>query len=156
MQPDFTMKRFSRFQPLLRDRRFLYLVNGSLIFGINLVLAYGMFQIPWSENEWQNENIANLLTTELMVIISFFIHNFLTWRNSKGSFWSKLWRFHIVSAGSLTIRTAIFALLSYLGMHEMVATVLSIAVILLFNFVGFDRFAFGQASNPLPHTTDQE
>ncbi len=156
MQPDSMMERFSRLLPLLRDRRVLYLINGSLIFGINLILAYAMFQVQWSENEWRNENIANLITTEFMVVISFFIHNSLTWRHSFGSIWSKLWRFHLVSAGSLTIRTAIFASLSYLGMHEMFATVLSIAFILFFNFVGFDRFAFGQTSDPATDKTDQE
>ncbi len=129
-------------QPYIKSKKFLYLINGSIIFGINLILAFLIFQIPFSNNPQIQNNTANILTTELMVIISFFIHDNFTWKNNTGSFLYKIFRYHTIMAGSLILRFIAFYIFDTLGFHFLVSTILSIAIIIVFNYFGFDKYVF--------------
>jgi len=129
-------------QPYIKSKKFLYLINGSIIFGINLILAYLIFKIPFSNNPQIQNNTANIITTELIVIISFFIHDNFTWKNNTGSFFYKIFRYHTIMAGSLILRFIAFYIFDTLGFHFLVSTVLSIAIIIVFNYFGFDKFVF--------------
>ncbi|MCS7204766.1 MAG: GtrA family protein [Leptospiraceae bacterium] len=138
----------SRFHSLLekyfKNKKILYLINGSLIFLINLILAYLIYKIPFSQNERIQNNIANLITTELMVFISFIIHNNLTWKGNTGKFIHKIFKYHTIMAVSILIRAVSFYLFDSIGFPFMVSTVLSIAIIVIFNFLGFDKFVFNK------------
>jgi putative flippase GtrA len=126
----------------IHDKKFLYIINGSIIFGINLILAYLIFKIPFSKNSQIQNNVANIITTELMVIISFFIHDNFTWKGNTGSFFYKIFRYHTIMAGSLILRFIAFYIFDTLGLHFLVSTVLSIAIIIVFNYFGFDKYVF--------------
>lgn len=129
-------------KPYLKNKKILYIINGSIIFGINLILAYLIFQIPFSNNLRIQNNLANILTTELMVFISFFIHDNFTWKGNTGSFLYKIIRYHTIMAGSLLIRFVSFSLFDYLGFHFLISTILSIGIIIVFNYFGFDKYVF--------------
>lgn len=124
------------------DRKFLYIINGSMIFGINIILAYLIVKIPFSSNQrWQN-NISNVITTELMVFISFFIHDRLTWKENKEQFLRKIIRYHFIMFISIFIRIVSFFIFDLLNFPFLLSTILSIAIIVIFNFFGFDRYVF--------------
>lgn len=125
------------------DKRVLYLVNGSIIFLINVILAYLIVKIPFSTNTRLQNNISNIITTELMVFISFFIHDNFTWKNySNQSFFKKIVKYHIVMFISILIRIVSFFIFDFLNFPYLVSTVSSIAIIVLFNFFGFDKYVF--------------
>ncbi len=124
------------------DKRLLYLINGSIIFGINITLAYWVVKIPFSSNQrWQN-NISNAITTELMVFISFFIHDHFTWKENKEKFIKKIIKYHFIMLISIIIRLISFFIFDLMNFPFLLSTVLSIAIIVIFNFFGFDRYVF--------------
>ncbi|MFN3603907.1 MAG: GtrA family protein [Leptonema sp. (in: bacteria)] len=126
----------------LQNKKILYLINGTIIFGINILLAYLIVRIPFSSNERIQNNISNAITTEFMVFISFFIHNRFTWKNNKEKLLKKIIKYHLVMMISILIRLFSFFVFDFLNFPFLVSTVLSIAIIVLFNFFGFDRFVF--------------
>ncbi|GIX43140.1 MAG: hypothetical protein KatS3mg129_2873 [Leptospiraceae bacterium] len=126
----------------LDNKKILYIINGSIIFGINLILAYFIFKIPFSQNHRIQNNIANIVTTELMVFISFFIHDNFTWKGNTGTFFYKIIRYHTIMAGSLVVRFISFSIFDYIGFHFLISTIFSIAIIIIFNYFGFDKFVF--------------
>lgn len=133
-----------------KDKRVLYLINGSIIFFINIILAYLIVKIPFSSNSRLQNNISNAITTELMVFISFFIHDNFTWKNySNQSFLKKIIKYHFVMMLSILIRLVSFFIFDFLHFPYIVSTVLSIAVIVLFNFFGFDKYVFNISKSNL-------
>ncbi len=129
-------------KPYLKNKKVLYLINGSIIFFINMVLAYLIVKIPFSSHPRIQNNVANVVTTELMVFISFFIHDNFTWKGSTSSFIYKIIRYHSVMIVSIIIRFLSFMIFDFLHFPFMVSTVLSILIIIIFNFIGFDKFVF--------------
>ncbi len=127
---------------LLQDKRILYIINGSLIFLINILLAYSISFIKFSSHSRIQNNLVNIITTELMVIISYFIHNHFTWKNKSSRFFYKLFRYHLAMALSISIRLVSFAFFDFLKFPFMVSTILSISIIILLNFISFDKFVF--------------
>lgn len=129
-------------KPYINNKKLLYFFNGSIIFIINLILAYFIVKIPFSDTPRIQNNIANVITTELMVFISFFIHDNFTWKGSTSSFMYKIIRYHSVMLASIIIRFFSFMFFDFLHFPFMISTVLSILIIVIFNFIGFDKFVF--------------
>lgn len=127
------------------QKKIRYVISGLLTLGFNLLLAMGAFSIPGVKDDLVLKNIANIVVTEISLLFSFFAHTIITWQ-SPGfeSFARRIIAFHIVSATSLAIRFALFALLVYLGAHWFVATFSTIITVLVINYLGYDRFVFGR------------
>ena len=91
------------------------------------------------------ENIANILSIEFSILTGYLIHSNFTWYIKKHGFIKKVksfFIFHMVTLTSVFIRALLFYLLSLTSIHYMLNALLGIAVIVVINFVGYDKFAF--------------
>ncbi len=138
---------FIKLFSLFEGKHYRYILVGFLTFGINYVAADLIFSISFFTSSLFAQNLGNLLATEIALIASFPLHNWITWLGNSEQLFRKLLRFHAISFFGICLRLTVFALLVYLGFSWTVATVLSIAVIVLFNFIGFDLFVFSESAN---------
>lgn len=97
----------------------------------------------------RGENIANLISIELSILVGFWLHSRITWQlPTRGSGWGfgrrvrALIGFHGVTLIGTAIRVGLFYGLSLVGMGYRLNALIGIAVAVLLNFVGYDRLVF--------------
>lgn len=121
-----------------------YILNGIVIalsqflFMVLLVGALGF-------NSKLGQNVSNIVSIELALIVAFLFHFYLTWRNKytgSGIFIKKLINFHIISAISFLARVGLFYLLLNLGFEYKLNTLIGIAIAIIINFIGYDKYVF--------------
>lgn len=122
-----------------------YLVAGCAIFAFNLLVAWSLFQITvFAAGAW-GRNAANFVAVELTTLFAFLLHSTFTWKSPLvPDLWRKLWRFHAVTGFGLLLRIVLFGALDSIGVHWLAATVLSILVIVVLNYFGYERAVFDQ------------
>lgn len=131
-----------------------YLASGAVVFAVNMGLAAAAFAFEWPHRSDLHTNVTNAIVTEIAFVFSFFVHYLFTWRESRGEMWVRLARFHMVAAGSLTLRFTAFAILIWLNVHVLIATAASIGLQMILNFLGFDSFVFRLAESHGPAHQD--
>jgi len=121
-----------------------YILNGTIValsqflFMIFLVGTLGF-------TSKLGQNISNVVSIELALIVAFLLHFYFTWRNKyrdAGNFIKKLINFHLVSAISVLARIGLFYLLFNLGFEYKLNTLIGIALAVIINFIGYDKFVF--------------
>lgn len=123
-------------------RQFRYIFAGLIVFGINLLAAQIVFSYPSINASSLGRNIGNLIATEIPIIISYPIHKFFTWRESFDGFFSKFFRYHLVLFSGIVLRIVAFLILDALGFSFYISTITGILIVIVWNFLGFDRFVF--------------
>ncbi|MCB1310023.1 MAG: GtrA family protein [Leptospiraceae bacterium] len=119
-----------------------YVISGTAIFGINLLIAYLIFSVPLATQPNLSKNIANIIATELAYLAAFSVHYLWTWRHIRDRFWLRLIKFHVVSLLGFCLRALIFGVLIYFDISWELATLISIASVLIFNFLGYFSVVF--------------
>ncbi len=120
-----------------------YAVHGGLVALSQLLIMWLL--VEWGEGSVVADNIANFISIELALLLTFFLHSFLTWHvvfQSLGQLLQQLLRFHIVTGGSIILRLLLFALLSSVGVHYMLNSLAGIGVAVIFNYYFYDTFVF--------------
>ncbi len=93
----------------------------------------------------KSENIANVISIQMSILISFTLHSIFTWQykyTSLSHLLRKALEFEMITCISFTTRVVLFYLLSLIPIHYMTNTLLGIAVAVLINFIGYNTIVF--------------
>jgi dolichol-phosphate mannosyltransferase len=122
-----------------------YAVNGLVVAFSQLVSILILVGILGLKTKLE-QNIANIISIEISILVGFFLHFHLTWRHQYTgllNFLKKMLSFHLVSAVSVITRITLFyILLNYFGVEYMFNTLIGMAVAVLISFIGYDKFVF--------------
>jgi glycosyltransferase involved in cell wall biosynthesis len=125
-----------------------YGLMGILVALSQLAAITGLVELAGLEGV-QGENLANIISIEVSIIVGFFLHSRLTWQvGPKGQGWSvgrrirALLGFHGVTFLSAAVRVGLFYSLSLTGMPYRLNALIGIVVAVILNFFGYDRFVF--------------
>jgi len=89
----------------------------------------------------QGENIANLVSIEVSILVGYFLHSRLTWSSSRRGM-RALAGFHGVTFLSAALRVALFYGFSLSGMPYRLNALIGIVVAVILNYFGYDRLVF--------------
>lgn len=121
-----------------------YLINGTLI-ALSYFLMLVLLVEGFGMREISQENAANLTASLASMILAFQLHSTLTWRQQykSGMEWgSGMGRFVIATAASTFLRVLIFYGLSLAGFFYQLNGAVSILMIVVLNFIFYDKFVF--------------
>ncbi len=122
-----------------------YFTHGCLVALSQLLLMVILVE-GINFNTHNEINLANIISIEGSILVGFFLHSKLTWNvtyGTVGGFLRLLVNFHIVTAVSNLLRLISFYLLSLLGVHYLLNSVVGIAIVIVINFLGYDKMVFG-------------
>lgn len=126
-----------------------YFINGVFVLLVQLVSLYILIR----HLEFQDkQNLANLISIEVSVIVGFILHSKITWHTNSsetGDVLTKLFLFHFVTSFSALIRLGLFHILMKYNVHYILNAVTGLAIAAIFNFLGYDRIVFRKAYNKL-------
>ncbi len=97
-------------------------------------------------------DIAYFLQAILCVETNFFLNRFTNWKDRAGNLFAQWVKFHSISIGTLLINQGMFAVLTRLGVHYLVVTLLGVGLAALINYVANDRFVFHGLALSEPET----
>jgi dolichol-phosphate mannosyltransferase len=116
------------------------LVGGSVMVG-GMLLLFVLVQILHVE-----PHLAYLLQAILSIETNFFLNRFLNWKDRNGNLLAQWIKFHSTSLVTFPLNQALFALLTWLGVHYLVITLLGAGVAAVINYLSNDRFVFHKSS----------
>lgn len=93
------------------------------------------------------KNVAYFVQAFISLQLNFNLNDRFTWADRKaqnGSFWSRWAKFHTARILSVILNQILFALLTALGVHYMLACAMCIIVATCFNYYTSDRFVFAR------------
>jgi dolichol-phosphate mannosyltransferase len=133
-------------QNLFRQRVFKFLVGGGIAAAFNLLLIYII--IEWlGFNTPLLRNIANVVSIELSLLLSFLIYRIWVWPTGRWTVPKVLWRqlplYHL-SAGTAVLSRIfiVFPLLDWLGINYAINTFVGILLSAALNYLISDRLVF--------------
>jgi dolichol-phosphate mannosyltransferase len=116
-----------------------YLGKFSLVGISGIFVNQGLLTLFVSVWGWK-VSTAGLVSIELSILSNFFLNNFWTWKEKKGSsFLSRFFKYHAVTIVSGGINYLILISLTYYGLHYFIANLIGIAVATIVNFI-FNHF----------------
>lgn len=125
-----------------------YGLMGVLVALSQLATITGLVELAGFQGV-QGENLANLVSIEVSILVGFFLHSRLTWQvHSRGGGWSvgqrirDLTKFHGVTFVSAAVRIGLFYVLSLAGTPYRLNALIGIVVAVILNFFGYDRLVF--------------
>jgi glycosyltransferase involved in cell wall biosynthesis len=121
-----------------------YIINGvfvaiAQIIAIFVLVNYFDFSTP------KLQEIANLISIEISVLVGLFLHSFITWRykyETTRNFLKVFVYFHLVTGISFLVRAFLFPILASMNVDYMSNTLIGIAVAIVINFFGYDKLVF--------------
>lgn len=128
-----------RLRALLGDSRVRYLCAGSTVFLVNLA-AFRLLLAALPDT-LLGHNLANVGATEVSYLYGYIVHSLFTWNTQRPS-WRGLALFHAVSLAGFVLRAVTFAVMDHQGFPTMVSLVASIALQVISNFLGYERWVF--------------
>ena len=136
--------RFPYISPKL-ERIFLFFVGGGSAAMLNLVLAYIGIDLLGLSSDLQ-QNYVNVVAMEISLVYSFFVYRAFVWRvktwDASQIFFRQLPIYHLSAGTGFLVRTLLFPLLQFLGVHYLLNIVLGILVGATANYVLTDNFVF--------------
>jgi glycosyltransferase involved in cell wall biosynthesis len=88
------------------------------------------------------ENIGNIISIEISIIVGFILHSIITWRYKFGNLkklFFKLMLFHGITIISALIRIGLYYGLSLVRMDYRLNTIIGISAAIIINFLGYDK-----------------
>lgn len=123
-----------------------YFSGGMIVALSQIGIIVAMVELIGLNTQLQ-QNIANLISMEISVIIGYWIHANYTWSTEHASpapGFAAFARFQIFMLFPLMLRSLAFYGLSVLGVHFLHNTLVGIGLSVLLNFVGYERLVFGR------------
>jgi len=131
----------------LQTRTKRYLASGSLIFVFNLALAWVAIESGYFSSLKLGNNEIHLIIAEITILLSFLIHNFYTWGSSSAHIFRKFIYFHLITLATLLLRIVAFSVMDFIAVPWPISFTISVFLIILLNFVGFDVFVFSHEND---------
>lgn len=113
---------------------------GGFVALIGIGLLYAFIDIMSIE-----KNIAYFIQALISLQINFNLNDRFTWkdrRDRKGSYWSRWVKYHLTRMISVILNQILFALLTTLGIHYILVSVICIIFATAINYLMGDRFVF--------------
>lgn len=123
-------------------KHYRYLIVGSLVFVVNYLVAKLIFNLDIFTKDSLYRNLGNFIAMEIALLISFPLHKRITWAEGWEDFFPKLFHFHLISSFTIFIRIVSFSIFDSFGFYWEVSSILSISLVVIINFAGFDRYVF--------------
>ncbi len=119
--------------------------SGGIFVALSQFLSLILFVEGFGLDNLKGENISNLLSIEVSILVGYLIHSNFTWfikNHSPGAKIRSFILFHGVTLVSVIVRVGLFYLLSLSDMDYRVNALFGIIVAVILNFLGYDRFVF--------------
>jgi glycosyltransferase involved in cell wall biosynthesis len=116
-----------------------FVVASSQILTIFVLVNY------FNLNTFFLKNVSHALSVEISIIVGFFMHSTISWRykfRSAIDIMHKMTTFHLVTATSFVIRQIMFYISIGIGIDYMSATLISVLIAIVINFLGYDKYVF--------------
>lgn len=115
---------------------------GGLVALIGSALLYALVDLLGVE-----KNIAYFVQAVISLQLNFNLNDRFTWadRRQQRGYWSRWLKYHTARILSVVFNQILFALLTLLGVHYMLALVVGIVVAIALNYFMSDRFVFTSA-----------
>lgn len=117
-----------------------YGLMGVLVALSQLIAITGLVEIGGFDGVW-GENIANLVSIEVSILVGYFLHSRLTWSSARRGLRAVL-GFHGVTFFSAALRVGMFYAFSLSGMSYQTNALIGIVVAVVLNYFGYNRFVF--------------
>lgn len=91
------------------------------------------------------QNLANVLSIEVSILVGFWLHSRISWRHRFASARDLIrgfFVFHLVTGVSVLTRVGVFYALSLTGMDYRLNALIGVAIAVVLNFFGYNRFVF--------------
>jgi glycosyltransferase involved in cell wall biosynthesis len=91
------------------------------------------------------ENISNLISIEVSILIGFILHSRITWQHRFTSIYNAirgLLYFHGITTVSFAIRAVLFYWLSFMKIDYRLNTTIGIIIAIIINFIGYNKYVF--------------
>jgi glycosyltransferase involved in cell wall biosynthesis len=108
---------------------------GAMLGGI--ALLYGLVHYCHVE-----EHIAYFILTIASIEANFWLNRWVNWCDRKGAFLLQWIKCHTTKIGTVLLNQLLFALLIFIGVHYLPATVIGVMVLIIINYVANDQFVF--------------
>jgi hypothetical protein len=86
-----------------------YLLNGLIIFYLNLLISEYILSYSFFKENNYFLVLGNLISIEISILISFPIHNYITWLLGNEGLWKRFILYHKVLLISVLIRIILFS-----------------------------------------------
>lgn len=131
---------------ILQPKILKFLIGGGVAAVINLLLIFLLIE-KFGFNTLVLRNIANLISIEISLILSFFIYRMWVWTGGVWTFREVILRqlplYHISAGAAVVIRVFIlFPILDWLGVKYTVNTIIGVLLSASINYLISDRFVF--------------
>ncbi len=120
-------------------------IKFSVVGGFNTVIDFSIYfgltrNFIWFAQYYLAANALAFITAN---IFSFFVNKYWTFKVWQGSRWRQYLRFFTVSAVSLlAVEAVLYLLVSYFGIWDVAAKLVTLAVSVMINFLGSKFWAF--------------
>ncbi|WP_013324417.1 glycosyltransferase [Gloeothece verrucosa] len=131
---------------MFKNKIFKFLIGGGFAAAFNIVLMFLL--IEWlGFNTVFLRNIANVISIELSLLLSFFIYRIWVWPGGVWTVREVLWRqiplYHVAAGTAIMVRIfLLFPLLDWLGINYAVNTLVGVLVSASLNYLISDRLVF--------------
>lgn len=88
------------------------------------------------------QNIAYFIQAGASIEANFLLNRFINWRDRGGSLGRQWLKFHTTKIATVLLNQALFAGLTYIGLHYLLATIICTGIVTVINYLSNDRFVF--------------
>lgn len=121
-----------------------YIAHGGVVATSQFISIIILIELFGFTNSIQ-QNIANVISIEISVLVGFLLHGFVTWNRkpeSPSDLMRRFAKFHLITGVSFAIRVVMFYILSLAAIDYKLNVLAGIAVAVLINYIGYDRYVF--------------
>lgn len=121
-----------------------YVINGVFVALSQIITIYVLVEYLKFDTIKLQE-IANVLSIEISVIVGLLLHSYITWRykyETTRKFLKVFIYFHLVTGVSFAARLLLFPVLASFGIDYMTNTLIGVALAIVLNFFGYDKLVF--------------
>lgn len=123
---------------ILKSRKTRFLICGIIAVVINILVIF-VFVEFLNFNTSALKNIANILSSEIGTLVSFFMYRFWVWESKGSIHWKELLKqliiYHLTLGTGIAIRVFIlFPILNWFGVHYILNLTIGILIFTVINY----------------------
>ncbi len=121
-----------------------YAINGVIVALSQIIAIYALVKYL-NFNTDNLQQIANIISIEISVLVGLLLHSYITWRykyETTRNFLKVFIYFHLVTGVSFLVRVFLFPILASFGIDYMTNTLIGVVIAIIINFFGYDKVVF--------------